>query len=581
MKNLYFKILRHSEYGYPDPKKDPIIMLGVETDKMRILEGDEREIIEEFLKIFRDYEPDRVIGFKQDYEDFPYLMERGKKLGIDINIGRGGENIKISGKYFRGIILKETKIEGRENIDLFAVAWRDFPRLPTKEIDELADALGLKFERIPEYRLMDISRDDLRDYLEKYIFTVKKIADEIIPFEESISKISGIPLGQQVRMTIGELVDAIVAREMEKRKIKKMRIGGKRAYEGGYVWLKEPGVYENVVYLDFQSMYPNIIKEWNISPETVDIDGEEVNIEGITHKIRRDVKGVIPSLIDNFLSKRLKIKEEIKKKYDKKKDSEQRALKVIANAMYGYMGWDGASYYNRNAAELIASLARYYIKNVEKIIEKMGGDVIYIDTDGIQFIGRNVDKIVGKINDEFPLNIEIERIAKRGVYWTKKKYAHLVDDKIIATGIEYIRKDYPKIVKDAQRKIVEYLLKNIEDDARKIRNEYRKRIKNKECEIEELAVIEQLTKKPEEYEKATKASIVAKMIQEKLGIEIHRGTNLNVVIVKGKGGPTFRARPAEFVKKEDIDWDYYLKLYDDTIKRTFEPFGVSIEKRWF
>ena len=581
MKNLYFKILKRAEYGYPNAKKDPIIMLGVETNKMNILEGDEREILKEFLRIFKEYDPDRIIGFKQDYDDFPYLLERGKILGIDMNLGKGGKKIKISGKYFRGIILKETIIEGRDNIDLFAIAWRDFPRLPTKEINELADALGFKFEVIPEFKLVKKSNEELKEYLQKYIKTIKNIADEIIPFEESISEISKIPLGRQIRMTVGELVDSIVKKEMERRKIEKMKIGGKRKYEGGYVWLKSPGLYENIVYLDFQSMYPNIIKTWNISPETVDVDGEAVEIEGIEHTIRRDVMGVIPSLIDNFLSRRLKIKEEIKKKYDKKKDAEQRALKVIANAMYGYMGWDGASYYNRNAAELIASLARYYIKNVQKIIKEMGGDVIYIDTDGIQFIGKDADKVVKRINDEFPLNIEVERIAKRGVYWTKKKYAHLVDDKVIATGLEYIRKDYPRVIKEAQKKIIKHLLKGEVEEARRVRNEYRRKIKNKECEVEELAVVEQLTKKVEEYEKATKASIVAKMLQDKLGIEIHRGTNLNVIIVKGKGGPTFRARPAEFTKKDDIDWDYYLKLYDDTIKRTFEPFGVSIEKRWF
>ncbi len=581
MRVLYFKTAKESEYGFSVPEKhkirEMVMRFGGEN---HILKGEEREIIENFEKIVRDYDPDRIVGFKQDYDDFPYILKRVEKLGMKFEIGRGKE-IKISGKYFRGIILKETIIPGRENIDLFAIAWRDFPRLPTKEIDELAEALGIEFKRIPEFKLEKMPEEKRIEYWEKYVETIEEIANEILPFEEEISSLSGISMDRQIRMTIGELVDKIVDDEMKKREIKKMRIGGKKRYEGGYVWLKKEGVYKNVVYLDFQSMYPNIIKAWNISPETVDSEGELVEVEGVKHHVRKDIEGAIPSLIDRFLRRRLSLKEKMKEKYDKKIDAEQRALKVIVNAMYGYMGWDGASYYNLNAAELIAALARYYIKEVRKIIEERKGEVIYIDTDGIQFIGENVDKIIDEINSRFPLNIEVERIAEKAAYWSKKKYVHLMDGKIIATGMEFVRKDYPPIVKRAQREIVEKLMHGDEDGAREIRRKYRKKISNKDVEIEDLAIVEQLTKKPEEYEKATKASMAAKIIEEKLGIEVHRGTNIYIVITRGSEGPTFRAKPMEFVKNDEVDWDYYLKIYDDTIKRTFEPFGVSIEKRWF
>ncbi len=581
MKTLYFKLLPAAKF-FPDPRRDGIDMLAAYGDELRIWEGSEREIIKSFVDYFSKYDPDRIIGFKQDYEDFPYLLERAKKYDIELNLGKGEKKIESSGKYFRGIILKRTKIPGRENIDLFSVAWRDFPRLPTKELDELADALGIRFERIPQFRLMERSKEERKEYLKKYLDILMKVADELIPFQESLSQLCGVPLEEQVRMTVGELVDVIVVREMKKRGIKELRIGGKGWYEGGYVWLKAPGVYENVVYLDFQSMYPSIIKAWNISPETVNMqDGEEVEIEGTKYRIIKDVKGVIPSIIEDFLKRRLEIKQKLKERYDKKLDSQQRAIKVITNAMYGYMGWNGATYYNRYAAQLIASLARFYIKEVKKIIQEMGGDVIYVDTDGIQFTGGNVDEVMEKINGSFPLNIEVERVAEKAVYWAKKKYVHLSNGKIEAVGLEYIRKDYPPIVKKAQREIIEALIRGDVDKARDIRIQYRNMIKNGEVPIEELATVEQLTKKPEEYEKATKASVAAKLLREKFGVELHRGSYLYIVIVKGAGGPTYRARPMELVSPEEVDREYYLKLYDETIKRTFEPFNVSISRRWF
>ncbi|OYT58478.1 hypothetical protein B6U71_04550 [Euryarchaeota archaeon ex4484_178] len=583
MKSLYFKILSKTQCGYINPQKDRIYMIGVKTDNVKILVGEESRIIRDFVDIFTSYDPDRIIGFKQDYDDFPFLEERAKKYGISLDLGRDGSPIKSSGKYFRGLILKETKIEGRENIDLFAIAWRDFPRLPTKEIDELAGALEIKGCRvIPQFRIAEKKDKELVEYLENYLEILEKITDSIIPFEESISEICEVPLDRQIRMTVGELIDTIVVREMKKRGIKEMRIGGKGKYEGGYVWLKAPGVYENVVYLDFQSMYPSIIKVWNISPETVDMgDGEWVEIEGVKHRVNKEKRGVIPQLVDNFLKERLSIKEKLKKKYSKKMDAQQKALKVMANAMYGYMGWSGATYYNRNAAELIAALARYYIKGVHRLIEEMGGNVIYVDTDGIQFTGGDWDDIMERINSEFPLNIELERIVDRAAYWTKKKYAHLFQDKVVAVGIEYVRRDYPPLIKEAQRKIVESLLREDVEEARRIRSEYRKKLKNGEFNVEEIAVVEQLTKKPEEYEKATKASVVAKILKEKYGVDVHRGTYLYIAIVKGSGGPTFRARPIEMVSPKDIDISYYLKMYDDTINRTFEIFNVSPVKQWF
>ena len=582
MKVLYFKILTDAKSEYLNPKEDKIWMIGIKFEDIKILRGEEQQIIHEFVKKVKEYDPDRIIGFKQDYDDFPFLLERARSYGISIDIGRDGSEIKSSGKYFRGIILKETRIEGRENIDLFAIAWRDFPRLPTKEIDELAEALEIRgFKRIPQFKLRDMG-EAVEKYLVDYITVMEKISNAILPFEESVSEICAVPLDRQIRMTVGELIDVIVVREMKARGIKEMRIGGKGKYEGGYVWLKEPGVYENVTYLDFQSMYPSIIKVWNISPETVDMgEGELVEVENVKHMVNRKVKGVIPALVEEFLNRRMEIKRELKRNYNLRMDAEQKALKVMANAMYGYMGWNGATYYNRNAAELIAALARHYIKEVHKIIEDMGGTVIYVDTDGIQFIGGNPEKIMEKINSEFPLNIELERIVKKAAYWTKKKYAHLFDDQVIAVGLEYVRRDYPPLIKEAQRKIVKALLKGNVDEARRIRAGYRRRLKDGNFEIEDIAIVEQLTKKPEEYEKATKASVVAKILKERYGVEIHRGTYLYIAIVRGSGGPTYRARPIEMVSVEEVDISYYLKMYDDTINRTFEIFKVSPVRQWF
>ncbi len=581
MKVLYFKVFPESRTSYVNPRGDRVRAIGIADPEPRVIVGEEKEVLEEFVHSFLSFDPDRIVGFKQDQEDFPLLIERARENGVKMDIGRDGE-ISSSGKYFRGMILRSFTVPGRENVDLFTIAWRDFPKLPTKEIDEMAAELEVgEFRRIPNYRLKEMSDEEITEYGREYIRTLMGIAEEIIPFEESLSSITQVPLERQIRMTVGELVEAVVSREMERRGIGEMRIGGEERYEGGIVWLKSPGVYENVVYLDFQSMYPNIIKVWNISPETVDADeGELLEVEGEKFRIKMDVRGVIPSLIEEFLSRRMEIKRKLEEGYSKKLDAEQKALKVIANAMYGYMGWSGARYYNRRAAKLIAALARKYIRDVWRIIEEEGGTVVYVDTDGIQFTGISAERVMERIEKELPISMDVERIAYKAVYWSKKKYAHLHNGKVIPVGLEYLRRDYPPIVKNAQREIIRYLLEGRVDEARRVRADFRERIREGSVDVEDLVMVEQLTKKPEEYERPTKASVAARYLKEFYGLDVHRGMFLYIVIVRGSGGPTSRARPVEAVSLEDVDREYYLRLYDDTMKRTFEPFNVNLA-RWF
>ena len=564
---IFWKTIRYSKNGFPNPKKDRIIMIGVNDGKTKILEGDEERIIRKFLKIVEKEK--RIVGYKCDYNDWPFLIERAKKYGIKINA-------KITGKYFRGIILRRIIIKDKEDIDLFPIAWREFPNLPTKSISELAEAIGIKgIKEIPEYKIHEKKNKELKDYLKKYVNLIKRIYKNHILFEEKISEIVGLPLEEQIRYTVGELVDHLIKKKVNELKIKipKKRKKG-FAYFGGYVYLKSPGIYSNIGYLDFKSMYPNVIRIWNISPETVDVKCKKnkvVNVENVKHTICEDKKGIIPILVEELIKRREKIKNKMKKVKGgerKKLDAEQHAIKVLTNAMYGYMGWANATFYNRNAAELTSALGRHYIKQIVKLLEENKYNVIYVDTDGVQILGKNYNKAVKMINKKYLLEIRIEYIAKKGAYWTKKKYAHLVDGRLIVKGLEMVRRDYPQIIKEAQEEVVKAILNG--KDFNKIIKKYRERIAKKKVDISDIAIKEQMSKKPEEYEKMTKTSVVAKLLQKKFKIELHHGTTLNIVIVKGSGGPTSRARPAEFTNIKDIDFDYYLNMFDSVMERTIK-----------
>jgi DNA polymerase I len=397
-------------------------------------------------------------------------------------------------------------------------------------------------------------------------------------------------LQQVLRYTVGELVDSLILYEAKKRNfpIGKRGEGETEFYIGGEVWLKSPGIYDNVIYFDFKSMYPSIISKFNISPETVDCDcckGKaklivvEEGKKKIQHYICEKKKGLLAEIVENLIKKRNEIKKEMMKfKVDstayKQLDARQHAIKVITNAMYGYMGWATSRLYTKEGAEITTAIGRKYIRELKSFMEKNGFDVIYLDTDGIQVIRKkevNIEKLINEINKKFPISIELEYIAKRAIFFAKKKYCHLVDGKIEARGVEFIRKDYPKIIKEAQKKIIEIILKeNDVKKAKEMANEFRKRIEEKKVKRDELILIEQLGKKLEMYERTSKIKSCAEWLKKEKGIELHRGMNLEIVIIKGKEPINYRARPVQFFEINDIDFDYYLTLFDQVIGRTFE-----------
>lgn len=599
LKKLYFKSIIYSKDGFPFPEKDPILIIACiidDKEKIFIADGmDDKKLIADFIEFIKEYDPDLIISFSQDTDDFPYIFKRARKHGIEFNIGKMGEAPIETGKYFRGMIIKETVIPGRINADFFPVAVREFPNLPTKSIDEVADVLGIKipYEDIPEYEIDDYwknKRKDLIEYARKKIQLIKSIADEQILFQIELSKITKVMLQQVLRYTVGELVDSLILYEAKKRNfpIGKRGEGETEFYIGGEVWLKSPGIYDNVIYFDFKSMYPSIISKFNISPETVDCDcckGKaklivvEEGKKKIQHYICEKKKGLLAEIVENLIKKRNEIKKEMMKfKVDstayKQLDARQHAIKVITNAMYGYMGWATSRLYTKEGAEITTAIGRKYIRELKSFMEKNGFDVIYLDTDGIQVIRKkevNIEKLINEINKKFPISIELEYIAKRAIFFAKKKYCHLVDGKIEARGVEFIRKDYPKIIKEAQKKIIEIILKeNDVKKAKEMANEFRKRIEEKKVKRDELILIEQLGKKLEMYERTSKIKSCAEWLKKEKGIELHRGMNLEIVIIKGKEPINYRARPVQFFEINDIDFDYYLTLFDQVIGRTFE-----------
>ncbi len=604
IKKLFFSGLIYSEDGFPLEGKSPVVAIAyaIEDGPIEIIstkDGDDKKIIEEFVSLIKKEDPDALAGYGHDVDELKHLKARSQYHGIKLAIGRDGSEPNETGRFFRGTILVENRIKGRANLDMFPIAWRDFPQLPERTWYELADKIGVRRPKaLMKFRIAEVWKSDedrALAYLKGKLSTIREIYGKIMGHQVELSKLTLRPIHRLIRTPVGEIVESYILKEAKKVGwvFSAKEPHKESGYVGGYVWLRSPGLYEEMGYWDFASMYPSIMAYHNISFETVNPpprlcdSAEKIEVEGVSAEVCQNIRGLIPVLVTKLMKERSKIKNQMKNlsadspEY-KRLDSIQRAVKVVTNAMYGYMGWANALLMNLDAARLTSALGRYYIKRVKKYAEGKGLTTIYIDTDGIQLIGGNPEvytSLLEEINEKLPIRLELEYIAEKGLYLAKKKYAHLVNGKLVAKGFEFVRRDYPSIIKEAQKKVVEMALngKSLEEIKKEI-NSFRNKIVNKQIEKEDLIIMETMGKELERFERKTKGFYAATWLSDKKGIEVHRGQVLRILIIKGLGNVNERARPAAFFDIDNLDLGYYIRLFDQVMERTISSLkkvGIS------
>ncbi|NON62220.1 DNA-directed DNA polymerase [Acidianus sp. RZ1] len=592
LKIMAFDIEVYSKYGFPNPRKDPVILIGVWTDKGQeqfSAEDDDLKVLRNFSKFVVDYDPDIILGYNSNGFDWPYLLERAKIRNIKLDLGRRENSEPSQGTY------GHYSVVGRLNVDLMGFA-STVEEVKVKSLDNIADYLGVlpKNERVNlEWYEISSYWEDLkkRDLVKKYNLDDAKstylLKNVFIPFGEQLTVISGLPLDQLSMASVGYRVEWLLMREAFKYKeLIPNRVEREYAtYKGGLVIPPKPGIHENVYVLDFSSMYPSIMIKYNIGPDTLLKDNCEdcwVAPE-VGHKFRKSPEGFYKRLLQELLNERREVKEKVKDIRDEYQrrmlDERQRALKVMANAFYGYMGWLGARWYSKEGAEAVTAWGRETISSASKIAIDEGFDVIYGDTDSI-FVKGSGDAVslAKKISDLLALEIKIDKHYKK-VFFTenKKRYAGITEEgKIDIVGFEAIRGDWCDLAKDIQKRVIEQILTSGVKDAVRLARDVVMRLRRKEFKIEELVIWKSLDKDINDYEvDAPHVAAAKKAI--KAGYAVFSGGKIGYVVVKGSGKISDKAEPYFMVKdKNRIDIEYYIdKQIVPSVMRILDSFGVK------
>ena len=303
--------------------------------------------------------------------------------------------------------------------------------------------------------------------------------------------------------------------------------GGKGPqYAGGLVLEPKKGLYERyILLLDFNSLYPSIIQEYNICFTTVErpAAGAMAALPDAS-----TTKAPLPRVIGGLVERRRRVKEMIKTERDAEKREQlnirQQALKLLANSMYGCLGFSNSRFYAKPLAELITSQGREILQSTVDLVQgSVGKEVIYGDTDSIM-VDTNTDAlpdvialghaIKKEVNKRYRLlEIEMDGVFKRMLLLKKKKYAAIKVERgpdgnevevVEAKGLDMVRRDWCPLAKQASQFSLDQILsgKPREEVVAAIHEHLAalsSGVREGKLPLNKFIITKQLTKKPEDY----------------------------------------------------------------------------------
>ncbi|UKZ78218.1 hypothetical protein TrVFT333_005953 [Trichoderma virens FT-333] len=366
----------------------------------------------------------------------------------------------------------------------------------------------------------------------------------------------------------------------------------KDKYKGGLVFEPEKGLYDKfVLVMDFNSLYPSIIQEFNICFTTVDRTASAENEDAVPEVPVNQDQGILPRLIATLVSRRRQVKNLMK---DKKAtpeelatwDIKQLALKLTANSMYGCLGYTRSRFYARPLAILTTHKGREILRSTKDLAESKSLQVIYGDTDSVM-INANVDNVADafKVGNEFKkavneqyrlLEIDIDNVFRRILLQAKKKYAaiNLIEkdgkfiEKMEVKGLDMRRREYCALSKEVSKHLLDDILSgdDIEVSVARI-HEYLRDIATKMRDfaipVPKYTIYTQLGKGPKEYPNADSMPQVQVALRDLArGKTIRKGDVISYIVTgtsqssepapkRAYAPPDLKADPS---LQPDVDW---------------------------
>ena len=477
--------------GFHQRNFSRVIMIGPPQDGPSYIQWvkDESELLEQLEITIAETDPDIIIGWNVINFDFRLLIKRAQYNGMKLRLGRGQAfaHWRDSHNDNNGYIT----IAGRlviDGIDALKTATYHFASFSLDFVGHSLLGRGKHTDDVHN-RMAEINHNFKHDKpaLAAYNLEDCRLVSDIFEHTQLLeflifrTKLTGLPLNR-----VGGSVAAFTNLYLPKLHragfiAPNLPPDGGLASPGGYVMDSQPGLYHNVLVLDFKSLYPSIIRTFKIDPMGL-IEGlaaPEHAIDGFKQaKFSRD-KHFLPQIITNLWQQRDQAKQQ-------KDHPKSQAIKIIMNSFYGVIGSGGCCFYDTRLASSITMRGHQIIQQTAQWIEEKF-DVIYGDTDSVfvfigpQYNAKQANKIGQQLADDVNqrwqqliaqehqldchLELQYETLFARFLMpkirgsetGSKKRYAGLLNNngkpELIFKGLESVRSDWTILAQDFQQQL--------------------------------------------------------------------------------------------------------------------------------
>jgi len=463
---------------------------------------DERALLERLMAEIRRFDPDLIIGWNLIGFDLRVLQQRAEALQLPLCLGRDREPLKVeqtrTGRWY-------ARMNGRvalDGIDTLKGATWQFERyslefvaralLGRGKLIETADDRGEEIQRLYREDPQALVRYNLEDCrLVSEIFE----RTELIPYLLARARLTGLPL-DKVGGSSQAFDNLYLPRLHRAGHVAPPYASGVDGLEvpGGFVMESRPGLYRQVLVLDFKSLYPSIIRSFRIDPLGLSMGTRgdappEALVPGFHHAIFDRRHALLPGIIERLWQAR----DEARRQGN---SALSQAIKIQMNACYGVLGSRVCRFFDQRLSGSITLRGHQILKQTAEQIERaFGHQVIYGDTDSVfvwlgddwpeENIDRYGQQLAASLNhwwrqqlrERFDIDSALElqyeahyrrflmprmRHSEKG---SKKRYAGLKtrpdgSDQLVFRGLESVRTDWTHLARQFQHQLYECIFRD-------------------------------------------------------------------------------------------------------------------------
>ncbi len=448
---------------------------------------DEPALLRELLGWIARFDPDLLVGWSVVEFDLAVLERRCHLHGVPFSLGRGGERARVlDGSPPVARVAGRVVLDGPQTLRAATYSFESY------RLDDVARQLLGRGKKIaegvdPVEEIRRMHREDPAALAEYNLEDCRLVLDvidaaDLLGFAIERQRLTGLPMDKAGGSVAA--FDHLYLPRLHRAGLVAPDVGDGPEPEmspGGTVLESAPGLYRNVLVLDYRSLYPSIIRTWKIDPLGLALPGDDP-IDGFDGATFAREGAILPDLLAKLWEARAEARAG-------GRAALATAIKILMNSFYGVLGTPGCRFYDPRLAASITRRGHEVIERTRRWIEERGRRVIYGDTDSLfvlvgDGVGEDAARAIGRgmadelnawwrdvVLREHRLQSHLElrfdllfsqflmptlRHSERG---TKKRYAGSVRRadggfEIVIKGLEAVRTDWTALAREAQRELL-------------------------------------------------------------------------------------------------------------------------------